>query len=427
MEEHLKRLLDPVEAGLVHLKMNTYHETVRKIVENTDGDSRINVVVMEKTTGRPVGLATFLKQSFKKLDKVTTLGLPLPDIKEELGESSRKVFYELQYCLRRSDMKRKCIGDVLLACGLEALGNVTNKRPAVVSAWLELAGSFTNLNALNLYTKFKFCAVGLYDNTFPIMSLSDVKRHVDRAKDILQNTLEASFLLPLLKEKCVPGTQTASNGNGGSMADEQPMEDSAPQPENESSQSTDDSEADASQSARSSQKTSQHDSQSARSSQQTSQHAARPAQVQQQAQPVVLEDQAQLEEQLRALTFRKYVDQLKWFSNHIVTSLSDVSPQNMLGNMSSMARRTLDIDKSFSFFQHLEMAKQIEAYASAVDKDPNSVLEDIRTQLQDAGQTGYSHRYLKKVVQVSWCIYRYAFLEQAILTWTDGKSMLYIE
>ena len=412
VDKDLRCLLDAHEAGKFHLNVSAYHETVGKILKNTDGESRMNVVLVEKTSGKPVGLATFLKHNFEDVGKVAPL--LRPDIGEALAPSSRKVYYELQYCLRRSDMRGKCIGDLLLACGLEALGNVPKRRPGEVSVWLELAGSFNNLNALNLYTKFKFCIIGIHDGKTVIMVLSNVQSHLEKAKNILQQSLEASFLLPRLKEKCLPVAQNASNGNGA-MPDEQQMEDSTPQQEDEhqcsqgiseSSQST----VDSSQSPRS------------------SQHANEPAEVRQETatEPVVEEDRSQVgEEELRGLTFRKYVDQLKWFSNHLVISVSGVSPQDMVRNMSLMSQRVEKVDRCFSFFQHLQMAKQIEAYAALVNQDSYSVLKDIETQLQDTFHVKYSERYLKKIVRVSWCVHRYPFLEQADLTWTDSKSMLY--
>ena len=185
----------------MQLNLESYHAVVRKIVENADGESRITVLVADKTDGDPIGLATFLEHGYADLDKAEP-ACSHADMKEQLGLSNRKSFYELQYIVRSSTRKGRAIGDVLLACGLEALSNAERKRPATVCVWLQLAGSFHNSNALILYTRYRLRVVGFAEGRIPVLSLSDVHSCLERAKSPMAKQLVLYYLLPVLKEEC---------------------------------------------------------------------------------------------------------------------------------------------------------------------------------------------------------------------------------
>ena len=188
----------------MQLNLESYHAVVRKIVENADGESRITVLVADKTDGDPIGLATFLEHGYADLDK-TEPACSYADMKEQLGLSNRKSFYELQYIVRSSTRKGRAIGDVLLACGLEALSNAERKRPATVCVWLQLAGSFYNSNALILYTRYRLRVVGFApEGRIYVLSLSDVDSCLEQAKPEMVKQLESSYLLPVLNEETWP-------------------------------------------------------------------------------------------------------------------------------------------------------------------------------------------------------------------------------
>ena len=412
-EERLRRMLDAKEAKGVQLNMGAYYDVVRKMLENTDGDSRITVLVLDKASGDPVGMSTFLEHGYPDLDRTVPVS-GHSDMKEQLGKSNRKVMYELQYILRSSAVKGRAMGDLLLACGLEALGSVVHKKSVTINAWLYLAGSFTNFSALQLYTKYRFRVVGLArEDGTPVLSLSDVQNHVEKAKLEMQRQLESSFLLPLLKEERGVGSQDGDESEIGQLDFEEAEESSQPEDDDPVAESTENGHKSMTQSFCVADELSSEDA-VCRGDQSTQAHV--------EDDPACEDTAARSEHELSALRFRKYVDQLRW-SSSLVFSLSGEGPAvgEMLQNVSVMAKRVSNTETSFAFLQHLQMAKQIEAYADKKGQNPLNVLEEIRTELMGSGNARYNVTHLRKMVQLSWCVHRYCFLEQAMLTWSRGE------
>ena len=417
-ETQLRNLLDAREAKHVMLSLDTYYKVVRRIVTNADGKSRISVVLMDKNNRCPVGLATFIQKRDSLLDEI----VPLPggeEIMEELAESPRKVFYELEYCIRGSKWKGHSVGDVLLSCGFEYIARLEHKRPVSVIVYMVLAGSFTNIPALSLYSKYRISVVGVCDNRLTIMALCDVKSHVQRAYDVMRRSLEATYLLPRLKERYLKEGRTSNAEGINELTTNAEIDDSVNGSQLHHSQTdplSQASTASSNESASSSAIPSGSDL--SQRSNETSQEAPRAnAAV---MRPTVAENQGEWEEKLRNLEFRTYVDHLKWSSN-IVYSLADGSMVQMKQNLSLMVRRAARVERYSSVFQHIEMGRQIEAYAAKVNKNSSSVLDELSGHL---GDVDYNPRYLRKIVQYMWAIHRYNFLEMACLTWKECKSML---
>ena len=118
---------------------------------------------------------------------------------------------------------------------------------------------------------------------------------------------------------------------------------------------------------------------------------------------------------LRKLTFRKFVDHLKW-STGLVSSFQSNNLERMARNMVEMVVQVHN-SEDFSFHQHLELGRQIEHYASVLERNTMDVVDEV------AGIEGmkYSVGYLKEIVRCAWSVYRYPILGQAVLPWNKGK------
>ncbi len=89
---------------------------------------------------------------FKKMcyDSSQIEPLPLLEIDRDLFNTTRKTIWELSYCIRHVEQKAKCLGDMCVAAGLEALHeqNLNERRQSTMYVWLLLAGN--NLIAVAL-------------------------------------------------------------------------------------------------------------------------------------------------------------------------------------------------------------------------------------------------------------------------------------
>ena len=65
------------------------------------------------------------------------------EIHRNIVHTTHKTMWELSYGIRSIDKKEKCLGDICLATGLEALYNLNlNERcQSTMDIWLQLAGS----------------------------------------------------------------------------------------------------------------------------------------------------------------------------------------------------------------------------------------------------------------------------------------------
>lgn len=378
---------------------------MRRIVQNIDGSNRISVLLTDKLSGEVVGLATFLRRLCDDLDRISPVFRP--DVKDQLEYSPRKVFYELQYCVRKSTMKSKSVGDVVLACGLEFLGNIQyGRREMTSTVWLVLAGGFTNLAALELYTKYRFAVVGIREGT-PLMSLCDIVSFSGKTKEVMKRSLEATFLLPSLKNRFLEQQPENASEESESMAVQERY--------------SDDEMSDTNTSAASS-STIQSRPESCPIASDSQPESSMPMNEDNRKTPLI--QQPEMVEKLINLKFRKYVDNLK-FSSRVLYSSKVGNAQEMTANICHMVRRSTAVEESYLFFQNLEIVRQIEAYSEKVNKDILDVLDDIYPELSriDQGRV-YKVSYLKKMVRLSWCLYRYSFLEQVCLNWSESKLLL---
>ena len=403
--QDLKAILDPNEAKGVSLDLRSYWHVVELIMSNSDGAKRMTVLASRKDDGVPVGIATFLEVGFPRSSKSSPLDEASRTQFSELFKE-RRVTYELQYCLRRKNARGMCVGDAMLSCGIEAIANLTLKRPAEKVIWLLLAGSFSNNSALNLYSKFKFRLVGMLEQKTPIMTLTNVESCVNSARETMRRSMESRYLLPMLKRsRLLSGDElNADEGDVGQA----PM-----------SQESQASTAPSEQNVHSVVDESQHSSLGA--SQVSSQASSEGDD--QQSSPGV-ESAMDVREQepwrlLEGFKFRTYLDHLKWASN-VVMSVSGNRDQ-MLANLTEMAKQTSQVRREFSFMQHVEMVRQIDRIALAHEENPLNIKREIARRLHGVGEETYSEKYVGKMIQFSWCLYRYPVFEQLIMNWRQGK------
>ena len=194
----LQSMLDPGEASKNQLNINTYkNELSKSFLGERD---RLTVVAFDKSDGTPCAIAMFKKNTY---DPSLMEPLPLLQIHRDILQTTRKTIWELSYCIRSVDKKGKCLGDICIATGLEALHNqnLNERRQSTVNVWLQLAGCFKNKSALGLYLSYGFEVVAMYLGSVLMIlkGLDDVS--IDRAVRLVTQKTEATYLLPVLKQR----------------------------------------------------------------------------------------------------------------------------------------------------------------------------------------------------------------------------------
>ena len=155
----LQSMQDPGKASKNQVNINTYKNELSKSFLG-EGD-RLTVVAFDKSDGTPCAIAMFKKNTY---DPSLMEPLPLLQIHRDILQTTRKTIWELSYCIRSVDKKGKCLGDICIATGLEALHNqnLNERRQSTVNVWLQLAGCFKNKSALGLYLSYGFEVVAMY-------------------------------------------------------------------------------------------------------------------------------------------------------------------------------------------------------------------------------------------------------------------------
>ena len=191
-------MLDPGEASKNQLNINTYKNEVSKSFLG-EGD-RLTVVAFDKSNGTPCAIAMFKKNTY---DPSLMEPLPLLEIHRDILQTTRKTMWELSYCIRSVDKKGKCLGDICIATGLEALHNLNlnARRQSTVNVWLQLAGCFKNKSALGLYLSYGFEVVAMYLGSVLMILKGLDNVSIDRAVRLVTQKTEATYLLPVLKER----------------------------------------------------------------------------------------------------------------------------------------------------------------------------------------------------------------------------------
>ena len=213
--EALQSILDPTEAKNSHLRVDSFRRAVRQFCDEGQSDDKIMIVAFEKDSSDPSGLVLLKKRSYEASRLTPFLGHVLPN---DMRTTTRKLIWELSYCVRRVDKRSLCLGDILLSCAIEEVRNRArhDSRGASTYIWLVLAGGFSNLPALRLYLAHGFEIIGFHEEeTEPLMAVRNVSdENTRRALKQVKFKLESTFLLPVLKNAATtqpPVTRLAPN------------------------------------------------------------------------------------------------------------------------------------------------------------------------------------------------------------------------
>jgi len=198
--ETLQSILDPTEAKNSRLRVDNFRRAVRQFCDEGKSGDKIMIVAFEKDSSDPSGLVLLKKRSYEA-SRLTPLAGHA--IASDMRTTTRKLIWELSYCVRRVDKRSLCLGDILLSCAIEEVRNRArhDSRGASTYIWLVLAGGFSNLPALRLYLAYGFEIIGFYEEeTDPLMAVRNVSdENTRRALKQVKGKLESTFLLPVLK------------------------------------------------------------------------------------------------------------------------------------------------------------------------------------------------------------------------------------
>lgn len=189
--------MDPDEARRSRLNLKTFKSCIGDIVENEDG--RLTVIAFSRQNNQPAALTAFKKQAY---NLQLMENLPGQNISSDVLQTRRKALWEVQYVVRRVQFKYQCLGDIVLACGLEKLGEICLSESRVTTnVWLIVANSFLNSSAIRLYLSCGFEMSAMYQSLL-MMVVSDLdQRRVDKARNSMKRQVESVFLLPHLRDR----------------------------------------------------------------------------------------------------------------------------------------------------------------------------------------------------------------------------------
>jgi len=196
----LPSILDPTEANNIRLQVDNFRHTIRQFCDEGKSDDKIMIVAFEKDSSHPSSLVLLKKRSYEASRLTPPAGHALSNNTRTM---TRKLIWDLSYCVRRVDKHSLCLGDILLSCAIAEVRNRARHDSLGASTyiWLVLAGGFSNLPALRLYPAHGFEIIGFYEEeTESFMAVRNVNdEHTRRALKQVKGKLESTFLLPVLK------------------------------------------------------------------------------------------------------------------------------------------------------------------------------------------------------------------------------------
>ena len=199
--QRLQSILNPDEAKNNRLIINTYKNAVRYFCNEGKSDDKIMLVAFEKASNDPSGLILLKKRTYEA-SKLTSL--PGHAVPSDMRTTTRKLMWEVSYCVRRIEKRSSCLGDILLSCAIEEVAKraVHDSHGASTYIWLVLAGGFANVPALRLYLAHGFEVIGFYEVESEVfMAVRNVgEESTRRTLKQVKGKLESTFLLPVLKD-----------------------------------------------------------------------------------------------------------------------------------------------------------------------------------------------------------------------------------
>lgn len=182
--------MDPAEARISRLDLTTFKKCVRSIFENRD--DRLTIVAFNRQNNQPAALAAFKKNGY---DVNMVEDLPGQTTRKDLLHVRRKTLWELQYVVRDSHFKSQCLGDIVLSCGLEKLGEIclSSESRVTTNVWLIVANSFLNSPAIRLYLSYSFQMSAMYQSTLMMVLFELNHRKIEKARTSMERQIESTF------------------------------------------------------------------------------------------------------------------------------------------------------------------------------------------------------------------------------------------
>ena len=198
--ERLQSILNPDEAKHNRLILSSYKKAVAEFCNDGQSGDKFMIVAFEKDSSDPSGLILLKKNSYEARKLTPYAG---HDVHSDMRSTTRKLMWEVSYCVRRVDKRSLCLGDILLSCAIEEVRNraAQDSHGASTYIWLVLAGGFSNEPALRLYLAHGFKIIGFYEaESEVLMAVPNVgDDSTRRALKQVTRKLESTFLLPVLK------------------------------------------------------------------------------------------------------------------------------------------------------------------------------------------------------------------------------------
>ena len=118
--QSFKSILDKEEARGSRLDVNAYHQAVDEFCNAGKQADKLMIVAFEKGSGSPASVVLLKKKAY---DPVHLTPLSEHRIEAEMTKTTRKLYWELSYCVRRADQRSVCLGDICISCGIEEVVN----------------------------------------------------------------------------------------------------------------------------------------------------------------------------------------------------------------------------------------------------------------------------------------------------------------
>lgn len=104
----------------------------------------------------------------------------------------------------------------------------------------------------------------------------------------------------------------------------------------------------------------------------------------------------------------------------IMPSISDTTEAYMFEHVAAMTKHVSVTEKYQTFFQNLEIAKQIEAIGQAKTMHSLNVVHD----LANRNDINLGKPYLRELMNLSWAVYRFPVLRQVRLPWREALRVI---
>lgn len=121
------------------------------------------------------------------------------------------------------------------------------------------------------------------------------------------------------------------------------------------------------------------------------------------------------------LVFRSYQEQVNW-TPQMRTCMAQESVEAMTVHLEDMVDNVVEMERSFGLLQHLQIGYQIHHISDATGKHPYTVARDLCQ--QDRFTSKLSYITAKKILKISWCIFKCNVLSQVSLSWTIAREIL---